>query len=262
MTEQMERFEGGVEGSPVDPERALAWVTERWGSLSENMYLYLAHFHGDNVAEAAARAGIGSSAVRNWRAASPVFKAAEGFIREGRKGTMAGLALARLERASLKAAEKLIAIATSDPDTARGQSAQITALNSVLDRSGLVPSKPGVAVTVNVGGDHRRLDQMAIDLWNARKASERSARKSNAPDVEDPEPVEAAEGVEVEVVDDGGEPRPLQSAPDGPWPAERRVGMNLNPTGLPETPFGDADAARSFSLDLPRKRRWTRRGGN
>ena len=239
MSDEVEQQDGALvpEQPPEDPELALAWLTERWGSLSERQYKYLAAYRGDNVADAASAASVGSSAVRNWRSGSEVFRAAEGFIREGRKGVMAGLALARLERASLEAAEKLIAIATSDPDTARGESARITALNSLLDRVGLAPSKPGVAVSVSI--DNRRLDALAIGLWNERLARgegpahgptlvQRQALQAPADDGDDLDPV-VEEEAEAKVFQPTAPPRRV----DPPVPTEEeRLLCALDPFDL------------------------------
>jgi len=73
-------------------------------------------------------------------------------------------AVARIER-----------IGAMDPEEHAAQLSPILRANeSLAGIAGLMPK--GNGVTVNVGGDHRRLDAMAMDLWAARKQREREAR--------------------------------------------------------------------------------------
>ena len=204
-----------------DPEEAVAWAIARFHQLSRTESAFLAAFDGQDVAGAARAAGVGASAIRERRRLNPVFRLAEAAIRQGRRGLSSNLAKARLESAAARAAEELVALALNPADSARGVTAKITALSQLLALSGIVPPlRPTSAVTVNVGGDHRRLDTTAIDLWNERKARERAALESPATfDAA----VDAPPAAQVLEVGDDGEPRsfPSEPSPYSPTPPPR-----------------------------------------
>lgn len=245
---------------PEDVEAAYAWMLSQLHTLSLTESRYLSSFDGSNVGSAARSAGVGPSAIRERRRRNRVFALAEKFVVDGRRGLSSAFARSKLEKVASAAVDRLVEVALGTPTSARAETARLQALIALLDRAGIVaPLRPTTAVTVNVGGDHRRLDVMAMDLWTARKQRERSALESTARDGEDPEPLESAPEVEVEVVDDGGKPRLLPARP-----------LPFLPTPAPRAPEPDQElteeeerwlyAADPFDL-RPKQKRWRGGGG-
>lgn len=229
---------------PEDVEAAYAWMLSQLHTLSLTESRYLSSFDGSNVGSAARSAGVGPSAIRERRRRNRVFALAEKFVVDGRRGLSSAFARSKLEKVASAAVDRLVEVALGTPTSARAETARLQALIALLDRAGVVAPLRPTAVTVNVGGDNRRLDVLAIDLWNARKARERLALESPAALDAGVDASPAAQVVEV-----GGdrEPRPFPSEPSpySPTPNSAAGPRGSTPGAGSGTPTGRRPPSRS-----------------
>ena len=243
-----------VGAEEVPPE-----VREAVAGLDEVGRRFVMVYDGSNRKEALEVAGLRPNAFRMRLIRNASFRRVVGLIDDARKAVVANTVSSTLAPQAEALVDELAGIALKPVKGARELDAKLRAIIVSLRILGVQTESPSGPLVNITHVDARRIDTMAIELWTARKARERSALESTARDGEDPEPLESAPEVEVEMVDDGGKPRllPARPLPCLPTPAPRAPEPGQELTEEEERWLYAADP---FDL-RPQQKRWRGGGG-